>query len=121
MKKLTKKQLDATNYRTCDADTRLIKALQDAKARVDALTKDPDKTKRIAARQCLTCHYITGYRIVGRMFTAWHCRICMEPQPLRPDTGVPLTCHQCSLVHNLCVSCGASMDLLLRPLPAKKK
>lgn len=79
---------------------------------VDAITKDPEKSKRHDAQQCPNCYYgdkIAG-RIGGAAMTRTQCAFC-ETITMFGSTAVDILCDECARKADLCKTCGADIDL----------
>lgn len=74
---------------------------------------DPDKKLRQKASECRTCYYLRRGRVGGAAMTSFPCGLCGEVQ-LAGSTNTDRLCLKCGLEHQLCVYCGADVELRSR-------
>lgn len=100
---------DAINDRTDRAMLRVRSYLRTAAV----LSDDAQESRRLTDQECRYCYYLRRARAVGWAFTDYTCGIC-EAKQSWPNTGVPRLCKRCAKEHNLCVMCGADLELKKR-------
>lgn len=87
----------------------------------EKMKKDPDKNKRMEKQQCVVCFYIT--RVHLNAFYQSKCGIC-DSKILSSNSDVGVLCKTCAVENELCLTCGADIDLKRkrkpRPYEAKK-
>jgi hypothetical protein len=82
-----------------DRALRLTKKLQD----------DPNKMSRLLSRKCRACFYMGG-GMAGAAMTNYNCAFCGQ-QCFSSSTNVDKLCDPCAKDNELCVHCGADMEL----------
>lgn len=73
--------------------------------------EDPRKEFRMENRLCKSCFYSTG--LSGQAFSFSNCKICNK-EIVSPNTDVDHYCKECSEKYDICVKCGADIDLEMR-------
>jgi hypothetical protein len=79
-------------------------------AKGESYRMDVHKESRLKHQSCRYCYYIRGDRIVGQAFTTYKCGICKQDNSWH-NTGIPVLCPECAKKNNLCISCGADIEL----------
>lgn len=69
---------------------------------------DEKSTTRLLRRECKTCFYLKGDRIVTQAFADYECKNC-ESKHTYHNGGVPKYCKDCSNEYGICVRCGSEL------------
>lgn len=75
------------------------------------IVEDPDKEKRIKAKECVICFYSS--KVGGSVLTYHMCESCGKEMSF-VNTCVDVLCEDCAEKMRLCKHCGADMDMKLR-------
>jgi hypothetical protein len=82
-----------------DRVCRIVKKLQD----------DPNRKARLDCRKCKACFYMGG-GIAGAAMTDYDCAFCGQ-RCFSGSTNVSKLCDPCAKANDLCVHCGADIEL----------
>ena len=86
----------------------------------ERLKEDPLKEERLLRKKCLYCYYVVGDGIVLSGFNRKNCGICNNEMVFY-SSNVSKYCIICSDAYNICIKCGADLDLKERRSLIKKK
>lgn len=81
-------------------------------ARAIRLAADMDVHARRTANMCKDCYY-QGPHVAGAAMTTWYCRACNK-EGLHGNTAYPFFCKECAKDYDLCVGCGADIELRVK-------
>ena len=101
-----KRDIDMANYFSKSLAEKTQKALIE-------YHKDSRKDKRLRDQLCCTCYYLCAGMLAGQAFTEYTCSCCGEKE-MHHNTATPRICRKCSTEHNLCVRCGAGLDVKIK-------
>ena len=73
---------------------------------------DPKKEDRLKAQECKYCYYMRS-GVATQAFVQWTCGICNTEQQWS-NGDYPRICKECAIKHNLCMHCGADIDLRVK-------
>lgn len=70
---------------------------------------DANPSVRKDAMECRSCFYLDAGMIAGRSFTTYVCAGCKHADRY-PSTAVPVLCHACADLYELCRRCCADLE-----------
>ncbi len=75
---------------------------------VEKYENDPENKLREKEQKCRVCYY-ENY-LAGQAFTKYKCIFCKEEYN-HHNTHVPRLCMKCAKKYNICVQCGAEINV----------
>jgi len=82
--------------------------IRSAKIFADQLKTDPEQEQRQKKQECVLCYYTIS--IAGQGFTNYTCLGCKGVFS-HSNTHVPALCFECAKKSDLCVQCGAELEI----------
>lgn len=100
-RKISDQQLDINTFWS-------VQYYEDMLMKIHNYDRDEKSTTRLVRRECKTCFYLKGDRVVLHAFTDYKCDAC-ESEHTHHDSGLPKYCKDCSLEFEICVRCGGKL------------
>ena len=89
--------------------TNKLEYVEFTRERLKNFDSDSNKENRLKEQECKYCYYMRD-GIATQAFVEWVCGICNTKQHWH-NGAHPRVCRECATKHNLCMYCGADIDL----------
>ena len=87
--------------------------------RYDAYMHDYDNQIRLKQRKCAFCYNFRSGGITLQGFQDYKCKGC-NVDKTHTNSDIPRFCSECSLTYDVCIRCGADINLKDRKVLIKK-